>query len=119
MAGQAERIAALSRVSMWSEDEAREVLALQEASGQCAMAFCREVGLVPERLYAWRRKLAQRELPNARFTPVRLVGPSPTVEPESAPLEVVLGDGTRVVVRGDFDAKALRRLLSVLGAARC
>ena len=42
----------------WTEGEAREVMAAWAASGESATAFGRRNGIVPQRLYWWRSRLA-------------------------------------------------------------
>jgi len=77
----------------WSESEAREVLASLERSGQTMAAFAAEHGLDVQRLYYWRRRVAEGDGITFRELVVR---PSQRVAPD-APFEIMLGSG--VVVR--------------------
>ncbi len=84
--------------------------------GQSIRAFCDEHGLSEASFYAWRRSIAERDQRAARedelptFVPLRVASAAP---PLSAGLEVVVGPEI-VRVPPDFDAAALRRLLTVL-----
>jgi transposase-like protein len=88
----------------------------QRTRGQSIQAFCDEHGLSAPSFYAWRRTIAERdrlaagedELP--AFVPLRVASPAAAA---SAGLEVVVGSEI-VRVPPDFDAAALRRLLTVL-----
>ena len=42
----------------WSERDARMALAALERSGKSVRVFAEEHGLDPQRLYAWRRRVA-------------------------------------------------------------
>jgi transposase-like protein len=115
----------------WTAADAQQVLRAVKVSGLSVTEFSRRHGLVAERLFNWKRKLGPGVKPETAamptFVPVRLVGASPEepVPPraeervERSIMEVVLGSGWRVRVAADFDAGALRRLLSVLEAAPC
>jgi transposase-like protein len=94
----------------WTEEEAREALAALELSGRPVSVFAAEHGLDPQRLYAWRRRLARGEPTTFRELIVR----SP---PAAAFFEVVLASGVVVRVPSSFDAEALARLLDVLARA--
>jgi hypothetical protein len=92
-------------LSRWTRDDARAVLSAQEASGLCVAAYAAEAGLDPQRLYAWRRKLAGNDgVP----TFVELAPPS------RERMEIVLRDGRVVRIPDAFNAEALRHLLEVL-----
>jgi transposase-like protein len=88
----------------------------ERTRGQSIRAFCGEHGLSEASFYAWRRTVAERDRLAARedqlptFVPLRV---APAAAPASAGLEVVVGSEV-VRVPPDFDAAALRRLLTVL-----
>lgn len=42
----------------WTEQHARAVLGALDASGESVSAFARKIGVVPQRLHWWRRRLA-------------------------------------------------------------
>ena len=105
----------------WTEEQARAVLAALGASSQSLAAFCRSHGLVPQRLWWWRKRLGDGVSAVAApmsLLPVEIVRARPTAVAIEAmgtsPFEVAVGD---VVVRvpPDFDEAALRRLVRALG----
>lgn len=101
------------------DDEVASLLEALEASGSSIAAFARERGLAPWKLYEARRAAAGAEpRPRRRrrrggpdFVPIQVVA-----EPaaRSAPLELVLGSGHRLLIPARFDEAALRRVLGVL-----
>ena len=46
------------RSRQWNEEKAREVLEEWKRSGETIAVFSRKHGLVPERLYIWRKRFA-------------------------------------------------------------
>ncbi len=44
----------------WSVDDAQEVMAALERSGQSVSVFAAEHGLDPQRVYGWRRRIGAR-----------------------------------------------------------
>ena len=93
----------------WSVDDAREVVAALERSGQSVSVFAAEHGLDPQRVYGWRRRIGAR----AERTTFREL----TVPTESSSFEVMLASGLRVRVPHDFDSEALVRLFEALARA--
>ena len=98
-------------------------------SGQSAADYARQRGLHAGTLMVWGSKL-RGELavvgPSARpsrvgFLPVHVSEPlGAGSAASSGQLEVVLRNGRRVVVSGDFGAERLARLLDIAeGGARC
>ncbi len=122
-------------------DSWRAVLEEWRRSGLRQVEFCRRRGIPPGTLSCWKHKLAREAQvaagpatsgpagPPARpaFVPVRIVSPrAPRLElPPGAPadgageLEIVLGGGRLVRVRGRVDAEWLRQVLGALEAPRC
>jgi transposase-like protein len=102
----------------WTEEDARAVLAALERSGKPLSVFAEEHGLDPQRLYAWRRRVAGGDGTTFRELIVRRsTGPAATVARDS--FEVLLPSGVSVRVPPSFDAAALERLLVVLQAPGC
>jgi transposase len=93
------------------EQQWRRRLRDWQRSGLSVSAFCRRHGLAENRLYAWRRILAQRDAEQAIFVPVRLLAESGS---QNGTLEVLLACGRRLRVAKGFDAATLRQLLAVL-----
>jgi hypothetical protein len=64
----------------WTEADARSVLADWERSGDTLEAFARSRGLVPQRLWWWRKRLREQppETPKAlTFVPATVIGVEP------------------------------------------
>lgn len=100
-----------------------EIVGRWRQSGQTAAEYAERHGLHAGTLAVWGSKL-RAEVPAARraapppssgFLPVRLVDGEPAASRERAggEIEVVLRNGRRVVVRGDFGNDALSRLLEL------
>jgi transposase-like protein len=101
----------------WTEQDARFVLAALERSGKPLRVFAEEHGLDPQRLYLWRRRVAEGD--GTTFHEL-IVHPSPASarDADVSPFEVVLASGVVVRVPPSFDAAALARLLEVLAQDR-
>ena len=98
----------------WTEEDARAALAALERSGQPVREFAEAHGLDPQRLYAWRRRLARGEPTTFREVIVR---PS-TAQTAGQSFEIVLASGLVVRVPASFDEDTLTHLLHVLTQAR-
>src|SRR5580704_15277020 len=92
----------------WTEVEARGVLEAWRKSGLSIEAFARSRGLVPQRLYWWKRKLGiagRRD--RAALVPVRLAEAVVDGAAESSrrgePVTVLLRSGHMLKVGRDFD----------------
>lgn len=102
----------------WTEREAAEILAAQEASGLTVKEFASREGVSPQRLWRWRRaRVSGVETPVfeevARPAPVALCR-EPLIAVPQQPFEVVLSRGRIVRVPPLFDGDALRRLLMIV-----
>ena len=108
--------------------EARRLLLAFERSGLSLAEFERRRDLSRNRLSWWRKRLgvaanvtdAHPAQASVSFLPVRVavpprVAPAPTA---TAPIELVLPDGTVVRVPPSFDVATLTRLLDVLREVR-
>jgi transposase-like protein len=101
----------------WTTEDARAVLAALDRSGRSVRDFAEEHGLDPQRLYAWRRRVAEGD--PITFHEVT-VGPGPSASAQGAAsgtFELVLASGIVVRVPAMFDAASLARLLDVLKQA--
>lgn len=70
----------------WDEQEAREVVAAWDASGESGAQFGRRYGIDPQRLWWWRGRLRDRG--SSSFVPVEVTGAVPAAV-------VTIEDGTR------------------------
>jgi transposase-like protein len=97
----------------WSQEEAREVLAALERSGQSVGAFAAAHGLVPQRLYCWRRRLVAGAEATT-FEEVLIGSRSGGGASDANRFEIALASGVVVRVPSSFDAEALASLLAVV-----
>lgn len=98
------------RAAQWAE----RVSAWQR-SGLTLARFAAQNGYNSRRLSWWRWALARRAAPTsasagATFVPVRVVATPEATSP--AAIEIVLGNGRQVRVRGAFDADHLAQVLA-------
>jgi len=120
---------ALPRREYW-----RALIAECGSSGLSQAEFCRRRAIPPGTLSCWKHKLS-REPRRARrlrasvpahparpaFLPVRVTGPQPprATADGAGELEIPLGSGRLVHVRGRVDAQWLGQVIVALEASRC
>jgi hypothetical protein len=103
----------------WTEIEARGVLEALKRSGQGVEKFARSRGLVPQRLYWWKKKLgigagaaaATNRAP--ALVPVRVTEGRMEAR-RGEPVTVLLRSGHMLKVGRDFDEVAFARVVSLL-----
>lgn len=117
---------AMSRRDYW-----RALLEECHASGLSQTEFCRQRGIKRRSLSFWKWKVSHEAgagRPRRRvFVPVRVIPTrrrSGEVASGSAPawdgeIEIVLGSGRLVRVRGRVDAEWLRQVMATVGSTRC
>jgi transposase-like protein len=91
----------------WTEQDARAALAALERSGKPVRAFAEEHGLDPQRLYAWRRRVAGGDGTTFRELIVRPSPPTSSLD-ERRPFEIRLPSGIVTGVPATFDPAAPR-----------
>lgn len=103
-----------------TDDEIPSLLEALAASGGNTAAFARERGLAAWKLYEAQRVAAgtgcrrrRRRKVGSDFVPVQVVEERAT---SSAPLELVLESGHRLLIPSGFDETTLRRLMGVLAS---
>lgn len=102
----------------WTADDAREVIAALQRSGQPVSVFAAEHGLDPQRVYLWRRRLgASAEVTTFRELVVRPTHAPHEIVPGLDAFEIVLTAGQVLRVPASFEAATLARLLEVLARA--
>jgi hypothetical protein len=128
--------AALPRREYW-----RAVVEACRRSGLRQVEFCRRRGIPPGTLSFWKHTLSREGGPVARpaasvaarraavpaFMPVRIASPRPLgVEATNGSstawageIEIAMGSGRLVRVRGRVDAACLRQVIRTLGSIRC
>jgi transposase-like protein len=92
----------------WSAAEARAALTSLDASGLSLAAFAKREGLVAERLYSWRRRLADQPDSSPEFVEVM----SPRSPSRYA--EIVFPSGVTLRVAETIEPTTLRRLVEAL-----
>lgn len=107
---------ALYRTSRrWSEADARQVLAALDESGMSTAAFAMEKGLDPQRLYWWRRRLANADTDAA--VPAFLELTPDVLKCEH--VEVTLRSGRILRFSPKIDTAVLQQLVTALEQDAC
>jgi transposase len=101
----------------WTEQDARTALAALQRSGKSVRAFAKEHGVDPQRLWSWRRRVAEGDRTTFRELIVRPSSAAQTPE-ERSPFEIRLPSGIVIRVSAGFESDALARLLDVLEQTR-
>jgi hypothetical protein len=96
--------------SGWKETEARAVIAALRKSGLSVEKFAAAQSLSAQRVYAWRKRLADKDRSTVSLLPVRVVA-----QRDREPVAVVLRSGHVVKVSGEFDEAAFARVVALLG----
>ena len=92
-------------------EEALELLAAWEGSGETFGAFCEDYGVDGRSLHCWKRNLDRR---HAAKEPIRLIELTPVSASSGAIYRITVGSVT-VEVGDDFHDDTLARLLAVVG----
>lgn len=105
--------------AQWSEHEARAVIAAWRRSGQSVERFATSKGIVPQRIYWWRKKLeqpAKETAPSSALAllPVKVTESTPPSRGRGEPIMVMLRSGHVIKVGRGFDEDALARAITVL-----
>jgi transposase len=104
--------------------EKEAIVAELNSTGGTVSAVARKHNIAASLLFRWRREFgAEAERPGAKpvrsFVPVRLPAPVAKLGPSDASMvggaiEIVLATGCRVIVTGDVDVGALKRVIQAL-----
>ena len=97
----------------WTEIEARGILEALKRSGLGVEKFARSRGLVPQRLYWWKKKLGFDASRVPALVPVR-VTESRAEARRGEPVTVLLRSGHMIKVGRDFDESAFARVVALL-----
>jgi len=108
--------------AVWSEHEARAVVGAWRRSGLSVEKFAEQRGLVPQRIYWWRKKLEQplkAVKPDTALAllPVQVAKSSPAARARGEPVMVMLRSGHVIKVGRGFDEEAFARALAILEGA--
>lgn len=93
-------------------DEKARLVARAFASGVSVVAFAREQGVDPSLLYRWRRQMGPATAAAVSFAPVIVTPDSPRAAPRVERVEIVLGNGRRLLVAETVEASALMRIIA-------
>ena len=95
----------------WTEIEARGVIAAWQKSGKSILDFARERGIVPQRIYWWRKKFDDDAKADAelKLLPVQL-----SEQKRGEPVTVLLRSGHMLKVGRSFDEEAFARVVAIL-----
>ena len=97
----------------WTEVEARGVIDAWRKSGMSTVDFARERGIVPQRIYWWRKKLQED---NAAKGSLKLLPVHVTEPKRGEPVTVLLRSGHMLKVGRGFDEDAFVRVVALLEA---
>jgi hypothetical protein len=93
----------------------RRMLRQWRSSDLSVRAFCKLHGLTEPSFYSWRRALAQCDVQQPTFVPIRVVAEATATDLGPAGgLELILGRGRILRIGSAFDEPTLRRLLALL-----
>jgi transposase len=115
-------IITIERRRRWRLSEKQEIVAETLEPGASVSAVAQRHGMHPSQLFAWRKAARDGRLVDERgieFAPV-VGAPEPAMLPPpetaSAPgrMEIVLGNGCRIIVDDSVRAAALARVIKVL-----
>ena len=97
----------------WTEIEARGVIEALKRSGLGVEKFARSRGLVPQRLYWWKKKLGITANRVPALVPVHVTEARKEAR-RGEPVTVLLRSGHMLKVGRDFDEVAFARVVSLL-----
>ena len=115
-------IITIERRRRWSLSEKQDIVAETLKPGASVSAVAQRYGLHPSQLFAWRKAARDGRLveeSGVEFAPV-VIAPEAAALPPSATMlaagrmEIVLGNGRRVIVDNTVKAAALARVIKVL-----
>lgn len=99
----------------WTEIEARGVIAAWRKTGQSITDFANERGIVPQRMYWWRKRLEDEEAEADADDELKLLPVRVTEQKRGEPVTVLLRTGHMLKVGRGFDEEAFARVLALLG----
>lgn len=119
---QRSEIITIERRRRWSLLEKQEIVAETLKPGASVSAVAQRHGLHPSQLFAWRKVARDGRLveeSGIAFAPVVVASepaalPAPEAASRQGRMEIVLGNGRRVIVDNSVRAAALARVIRVL-----
>ena len=98
----------------WTEVEARAVLAALAKSGLPLERFARDRGITPQRVYWWKKKLAEKPEPKRGGLALLPVSVAAAETKRGEPVTVLLRSGHMIKVGRGFDEEAFARVDALL-----
>jgi transposase len=101
----------------WTEEEKLRIVAESLSGPRLGSQTARRYGIARSLLAIWRRRFAVRTASQAQLIPAVVMPPLAPAATASLPpgrMEIVSGNGRRVIVDAAVDAAALARVLDVL-----
>jgi hypothetical protein len=95
----------------WSEVEARGMLAALAKSGLSIEEFARERGFVQQRIYYWRKRIAELDEQRPQLLPVAVRDDAPR---RGEPVTLLLRSGHMMKLANGFDEEAFLRVITLL-----
>lgn len=95
----------------WSDEAKRRIVAEAFDSGISVSTAARRHAVDPSQIYDWRRQLFPQIPKGGGFVPV-VVTPEVSVPSSRGQMEIVCGNGRRIIVDRDVDVAALLRVLA-------
>jgi transposase len=119
---QRSEIITIERRRRWSLSAKQDVVAETLKPGASVSAVAQRHGLHPSQLFAWRKAAREGRLERESgqgFVPVLIASEAtslapPATELVSSRMEIVLGNGRRIIVDASVKANALARVIKVL-----
>jgi len=104
----------IGRRRRWSDEAKEQIVGEAFGEGSSVLAAARRHDVAASQIYDWRRQLFP-EIPRGAggFAPV-IVTPEPTVSSGGGQMEIVCGNGRRIIVDRDVDVTALLRVVAGL-----
>lgn len=104
----------IGRRRRWSDTVKERIVGEAFANGSSVSATARRHDVAPSQIYDWRKLLFPQISKSDRgFAPV-IVTPEPTVSSTRGQMEIVCGNGRRIIVDRDVDVAALLRVVAGL-----
>lgn len=98
----------------WSDEAKERIVAEAFANGSSVSATARRHDVAASQIYDWRSQLFPQVAKGARgFAPV-IVAPEPAVSSTRGQMEIVCGNGRRVIIDRDVDVATLLRVVAGL-----
>lgn len=118
-------IITVERRRRWSLSDKQQIVAETLKPGTSVSTIAQRYGMHPSQLFAWRKAARDGRLvedSTIEFAPVviapeqpeRAALPPPSSAPARGRMEIVLGNGRRVIVDAGVSAAALARVIKVL-----